>query len=133
LLSPPPGTTILSCLESIASRLLSSIPFDYLSTPFSSFHRSPATPLLASSSRLLYSLFFLLTLFSCWSLILPPRYIYFEKRRIAEGKKKTAKRLRNEQEYGSRGGMPLRDGNRPVWVIVGRDETVEDVMARARK
>ena len=44
------------------------------------------------------------------------RYKYFEKVRIAEGKKKTAKRLRNEEEYPH--GMPLRDGNRKQWVIM---------------
>lgn len=45
------------------------------------------------------------------------RYVYFEKRRIAEGKKKTAKRLRNEQEQ--RGGLPLED-RKHVWVFTGR-------------
>ncbi|OBZ79413.1 hypothetical protein A0H81_00656 [Grifola frondosa] len=41
-------------------------------------------------------------------------YVYFEKVRIAEGKKKTAKRLRNEDEYPS--GIPLEDRRR-VWVF----------------
>lgn len=44
-------------------------------------------------------------------------YVYFEKVRIAEGKKKTAKRIRNEAEYSN--GMPLQD-RRNVWVIVPR-------------
>ncbi|GBE78331.1 hypothetical protein SCP_0112160 [Sparassis crispa] len=41
-------------------------------------------------------------------------YIYFEKVRILEGKKKTAKRLRNEGEYA--GGLPQEDRSR-VWVF----------------
>ncbi|KAI0361756.1 hypothetical protein OH77DRAFT_459157 [Trametes cingulata] len=40
-------------------------------------------------------------------------YVYFEKVRIAEGKKKTAKRIRNEQEYP--GGLP-REERRGMWV-----------------
>ncbi|KAI0757121.1 hypothetical protein C8Q80DRAFT_78011 [Daedaleopsis nitida] len=41
-------------------------------------------------------------------------YVYFEKVRIAEGKKKTPKRLRNEAEHG--GGMP-REDRRRMWVF----------------
>ena len=44
------------------------------------------------------------------------RYVYFEKVRIAEGKKKTAKRLRNEAEHMN--GMPLEDRRR-MWVFTG--------------
>ncbi|EIM92563.1 uncharacterized protein STEHIDRAFT_143897 [Stereum hirsutum FP-91666 SS1] len=45
-------------------------------------------------------------------------YVYFEKRRIAEGKKKTAKRERNEIEHP--GGMPREDrGRRGYWVFTG--------------
>ncbi|OJT11055.1 hypothetical protein TRAPUB_12426 [Trametes pubescens] len=40
-------------------------------------------------------------------------YVYFEKVRIAEGKKKTPKRIRNEQEYLS--GMPTEE-RRGMWV-----------------
>jgi hypothetical protein len=36
-----------------------------------------------------------------------PRYVYFEKVRIFEGKKKTSKRQRNEEEY--RSGMTRED------------------------
>ena len=43
-----------------------------------------------------------------------PRYVYFEKRRIAEGKKKSAKRIRAEEEQG--GGLPREDHSR-VWVF----------------
>jgi hypothetical protein len=42
------------------------------------------------------------------------RYVYFEKVRILEGKKKTPKRQRNEEEY--RSGLPLEDRRR-VWVF----------------
>ncbi|KAM5538158.1 hypothetical protein V8D89_008045 [Ganoderma adspersum] len=41
-------------------------------------------------------------------------YVYFEKRRIAEGKKKSAKRIRAEEEQG--GGLPREDRSR-VWVF----------------
>ncbi|PIL32078.1 hypothetical protein GSI_06783 [Ganoderma sinense ZZ0214-1] len=41
-------------------------------------------------------------------------YVYFEKRRIAEGKKKSAKRVRAEEEQG--GGLPREDRSR-VWVF----------------
>ncbi|KAH9857893.1 hypothetical protein C2E23DRAFT_801906 [Lenzites betulinus] len=41
-------------------------------------------------------------------------YVYFEKVRIAEGKKKTAKRLRNEQEHSC--GMPTEE-RRHMWVL----------------
>ncbi|OCH96525.1 hypothetical protein OBBRIDRAFT_787082 [Obba rivulosa] len=44
-------------------------------------------------------------------------YVYFEKVRIMEGKKKTAKRIRNEQEWPN--GMPLED-RRNVWVFMPR-------------
>ncbi|KAJ3905487.1 hypothetical protein F5879DRAFT_799571 [Lentinula edodes] len=44
-------------------------------------------------------------------------YCYFEKVRIAEGKKKTAGRMRNEDEYLD--GFPL-ENRRKGWVIVGR-------------
>jgi len=41
-------------------------------------------------------------------------YIYFEKVRIAEGKKKTPKRERNEAQFAN--GMPLEDRRRVrVW------------------
>lgn len=46
------------------------------------------------------------------------RYEYFEKVRIAEGKKKTAKRIKAEEERSS--GLPLRDNRRGVWVIAGK-------------
>lgn len=46
------------------------------------------------------------------------RYVYFEKVRILEGKKKTAKRERNEDEIGVR-GFPLQDRSK-VWVFTGR-------------
>ena len=46
-----------------------------------------------------------------------PRYVYFEKVRIAEGKKKTPKRLRNEHEYLN--GMALEDRSRE-WVFMPR-------------
>jgi len=42
------------------------------------------------------------------------RYIYFEKVRIAEGKKKTPKREKNEKEFTN--GMPLEDRRR-MWVF----------------
>jgi hypothetical protein len=42
------------------------------------------------------------------------RYVYFEKVRILDGKKKTPKRQRNEQENGS--DVPLEDRRR-VWVL----------------
>jgi len=42
------------------------------------------------------------------------RYIYFEKVRIAEGKKKTPKRERNELQFAN--GMPLEDRRR-MWVF----------------
>jgi hypothetical protein len=42
-------------------------------------------------------------------------YEYFEKVRIAEGKKKTAKRERTEDQHSS--GLSLRDQRRGVWVI----------------
>ena len=48
-------------------------------------------------------------------LILRNSYVYFEKRRILEGKKKSAKRLRLESE--SPAGQPLRDARR-TWVYV---------------
>ncbi|KAH9835676.1 uncharacterized protein C8Q71DRAFT_90747 [Rhodofomes roseus] len=41
-------------------------------------------------------------------------YVYFEKVRISEGKKKSAKRIRTEQE--APGGLELRDRKR-MWVI----------------
>lgn len=41
-------------------------------------------------------------------------YVYFEKRRIAEGKKKTPKRLRAEGEQA--GGLPREDRSH-VWVF----------------
>jgi len=41
-------------------------------------------------------------------------YIFFEKQRIADGKKKTPKRERNEQEFPR--GMPLED-RRKGWVM----------------
>ena len=41
------------------------------------------------------------------------RYVYFEKVRIATGKKKTAKRLRNEKQYHE--GMSLEE-RRGMWV-----------------
>ncbi|KAI0048341.1 hypothetical protein FA95DRAFT_1490931, partial [Auriscalpium vulgare] len=41
-------------------------------------------------------------------------YIYFEKRRIFEGKKKSAKRQRNEGEH--RGGQP-RENRKKGWVF----------------
>ncbi|KAJ3870049.1 hypothetical protein EV359DRAFT_76052 [Lentinula novae-zelandiae] len=44
-------------------------------------------------------------------------YCYFEKVRIAEGKKKTAGRMRNEDKYFD--GFPL-ENRRKGWVIVGR-------------
>lgn len=44
-------------------------------------------------------------------------YIYFERIRIKEGKKKTAKRQKNENQFGE--GMPLED-RRNVWVLTGR-------------
>ncbi|KAI0639284.1 hypothetical protein C8Q77DRAFT_1152272 [Trametes polyzona] len=44
-------------------------------------------------------------------------YVYFEKRRIAEGKKKSPKRLRIEAEHP--GGLPLEDRRR-VWVFMPR-------------
>ncbi|KAI0762867.1 hypothetical protein C8Q74DRAFT_1182392, partial [Fomes fomentarius] len=43
-------------------------------------------------------------------------YVYFEKVRIAEGKKKTAKRQRNEIEF--LGGLP-REDRRGMWVLTG--------------
>jgi hypothetical protein len=45
---------------------------------------------------------------------LPSRYIYFEKVRIAEGKKKTPKREKNENEFIN--GIPLEDRRR-MWVF----------------
>jgi len=42
--------------------------------------------------------------------------VYFEKVRIAEGKKKTAKRIRNEQEWPA--GLP-REDRKHVWVYTG--------------
>ncbi|KAI0068279.1 hypothetical protein BV25DRAFT_1911278 [Artomyces pyxidatus] len=44
----------------------------------------------------------------------PAAYKYFEKRRILEGKKKTPKRIRNEEN----GGFGLRD-RRHMWVFTG--------------
>ncbi len=44
--------------------------------------------------------------------------MYFEKTRILEGKKKSAKRERNEIETGA-GGFPLQDRSK-VWVFTGR-------------
>jgi hypothetical protein len=46
--------------------------------------------------------------------LLPSRYIYFEKVRIAEGKKKTPKREKSEKEFTN--GMPLEDRRR-MWVF----------------
>ncbi|KAF7290344.1 hypothetical protein HMN09_01292400 [Mycena chlorophos] len=43
-------------------------------------------------------------------------YVYFEKRRILEGKKKTATRISNEQQMG---GFELRD-RKHMWVFTGR-------------
>ncbi|KAI0651736.1 hypothetical protein C8Q79DRAFT_1004999 [Trametes meyenii] len=43
-------------------------------------------------------------------------YVYFEKVRIAEGKKKSAKRLRNEE--GHSGGLP-REDRKHAWVLTG--------------
>lgn len=42
--------------------------------------------------------------------------MYFEKVRIAQGKKKTAKRERNEAEYSF--GMP-REDRKGMWVFCG--------------
>ncbi|EJD33813.1 hypothetical protein AURDEDRAFT_76675, partial [Auricularia subglabra TFB-10046 SS5] len=42
-------------------------------------------------------------------------YRYFEKVRIMEGKKKTAKRIRDEAEYAN--GRDLRDSRRKVWLL----------------
>ncbi|KAF8308084.1 hypothetical protein DL93DRAFT_2142728 [Clavulina sp. PMI_390] len=48
--------------------------------------------------------------------VYPAAYIYFERRRIKEGKKKTAKRLDNEHTHYN--GMPLEDRRRRgVWVF----------------
>ncbi|EJF66589.1 hypothetical protein BD309DRAFT_946883 [Dichomitus squalens] len=44
-------------------------------------------------------------------------YVYFEKRRIAEGKKKTAKRIRTEEEHPM--GLP-REDRKNVWVFMPR-------------
>ncbi|KAF8912807.1 hypothetical protein CPB84DRAFT_1671066 [Gymnopilus junonius] len=44
-------------------------------------------------------------------------YVYFEKVRILEGKKKTSTRMRNESEHPS--GFPL-ENRRHVWVFQGR-------------
>jgi hypothetical protein len=44
-------------------------------------------------------------------------YVFFEKKRILEGKKKTKKRLVNEQKQGT-DGFPLRHDNGMRWVIV---------------
>ncbi|KAK7058835.1 hypothetical protein VNI00_001459 [Paramarasmius palmivorus] len=44
-------------------------------------------------------------------------YVYFEKVRIAQGKKKTAGRKANEEQYPF--GFPL-ENRRKVWVITGR-------------
>ncbi|KAI0347798.1 hypothetical protein BDW22DRAFT_1319522, partial [Trametopsis cervina] len=41
-------------------------------------------------------------------------YIYFEKRRVLEGKKKTAKRIRSEDEFPL--GRPLQDDRRVKYV-----------------
>lgn len=43
-----------------------------------------------------------------------PSYVYFEKVRILQGKKKTPKRLSNEVEFP--GGFPL-ETRRNVWVL----------------
>jgi hypothetical protein len=40
------------------------------------------------------------------------RYIYFEKRRIAEGKPKSEARLENEDDFPN--GFPLRDGKKHI-------------------
>ena len=50
-----------------------------------------------------------------WRLAEPAdsRYVYFEKVRIAEGKKKTPKRIRMEDEHPN--GLPLVD-RKHVWV-----------------
>lgn len=44
-------------------------------------------------------------------------YVYFEKVRILEGKKKTAKRMSNEESMPN--GFPL-ENRRKAWVFVGR-------------
>jgi len=46
-----------------------------------------------------------------------PSYKYFEKVRIATGKKRTAKRERNEVEH--HGGFELQE-RRGMWVFTGR-------------
>ncbi|KAE8886285.1 hypothetical protein PF005_g6098 [Phytophthora fragariae] len=46
-------------------------------------------------------------------------YVFFEKKRILEGGKKTKKRLDNEAKQG-RNGFPLRHDNGMRWVIVGK-------------
>jgi hypothetical protein len=43
------------------------------------------------------------------------RYIFFEKRRIVEGKKKTSGRIRNEDEFPE--GFPRIDGKSKQWVL----------------
>ncbi|POM71917.1 Hypothetical protein PHPALM_11464 [Phytophthora palmivora] len=50
-------------------------------------------------------------------------YVFFEKKRILEGGKKTKKRLDNEAKQG-RKGFPLRHDNGMRWVYVGKDESV---------
>ncbi|KAF8587504.1 hypothetical protein K439DRAFT_1338089, partial [Ramaria rubella] len=49
--------------------------------------------------------------------VYPAAYKYFEKVRIASGKKKTSKREQNEQSHPS--GLELRD-RKHVWVFTGR-------------
>lgn len=48
----------------------------------------------------------------------PKAYIYFEKMRILEGKKKTQKRLDNESMHPN--GFPLENRRTHVWVFTGR-------------
>ncbi|KAL1749042.1 hypothetical protein HDZ31DRAFT_59636 [Schizophyllum fasciatum] len=47
----------------------------------------------------------------------PKAYIYFEKMRILEGKKKTAGRIRNEQTHPD--GFPLENRRTHMWVFTG--------------
>ncbi|KAL1707122.1 hypothetical protein EV121DRAFT_288908 [Schizophyllum commune] len=48
----------------------------------------------------------------------PKAYIYFEKMRILEGKKKTAGRLRNEETHPN--GFPLENRRTHMWVFTGK-------------
>jgi hypothetical protein len=43
------------------------------------------------------------------------RWLYFEKNRILQDKKKTPKRIRNEKEHPN--GLSRRSGHRGVWVL----------------